>query len=194
MTASWRWRERFRPARVRLLVIAESPPQTVGDAPQRHFYHPAGPSPDTLFRAVAPVLLAAGRIVPGDAPAKERLLVQLSADGFFLLDSAQCPVNHLRSPAVRRETVRRCAATVLRQQVADLRLEPEARICLVVRGTVPAAALPVLSELGLAGRVAHGEGLPFPGRWPGHRETFQQGLRAAATAAGWEFTGQEPIR
>lgn len=185
MAASWAWRQRFRPERVRLLLIAESPPQTVGDAPLRHFYHPAGPPPDTLFRAVAPVLLAEDRIEQGRSEAKERALERLAVGGFFLLDSAQCPVNRLLTPAARREATRRCAATVLREQLAGLPLAAGARICLVVRGTVPAAALPVLRELGLAGRVTAPEGLPFPGRWPGHREAFQQGLRAAADAAGW---------
>ena len=187
MAASWGWRERFRPARVRLLLIAESPPRTVGEAPLRHFYHPAGPPPDTLFRALAPALLGTDALAEGCPAAKEAALRRLAAGGFLLLDSAQCPVNHLPTMASRREVVRRCAGAVLRQQVAALRLEPEARICLLVRGTVPAAALPVLGELGLGSRVPHPGGLPFPGRWPGHREAFQRGVRQAAAAAGWEF-------
>jgi hypothetical protein len=192
MAASWEWRERFRPARVRLLLIAESPPRTVGEAPLRHFYHPAGPPPDTLFRAVAPTLLGTDAIADRRPERKEAALCRLAAGGFFLLDSAQCPVNHLSTPASRRDVVCRCAAVVLRQQLTALSLEPEARIGLVVRGTVPAAVLPVLQELGLAERVVHPDGLPFPGRWPGRREAFQHGVRLAAMAAAWEFSDQEP--
>lgn len=186
MAESWVWRERFRPKRVRLLLIAESPPRSVVDTPLRHFYHPRGPAPDTLFRAVATALLDAAPAREGGAEAKEAALSRLAAGGYFLLDSAQCPVNHLPARD-RRAAIHRCAGAVLRFQVAALALAPEARICLVVRGTVPGAALPVLRELGLVGRVADPAGLPFPGRWPGHREAFQQALREAAVAAGWEL-------
>jgi hypothetical protein len=187
MGEHWRWRARFRPARVRLLLIAESPPYTEPGCPVRHFYHPAGPAPDTLFRATAPVLLAdrAGAKEDRSPAAKAAALAALAERGFLLLDSAKCPVNHLPSIASKREVTRTCASAVLRAEIAALTFLPEARICLVVRGTVPQAALPVLDALGLAERIISREGLPFPGRWPGHRDTFQRALAAAAVQAGW---------
>jgi hypothetical protein len=188
MAAHWSWRARFRPARVRLLLIAESPPYTVPGCPVRHFYHPAGPAPDTLFRATAPVLAAdwADETDGRRSPArKAAALAALAERGFLLLDSAKCPVNHLASLASKRQVTRACAAVVLRAEIEALTFLPEARICLVVRGTVPQAALPVLRELGLEERVVSPEGLPFPGRWPGHRVGFQRALAAAAAQAGW---------
>jgi hypothetical protein len=164
-------------------------------APIRHFYHQAAPSPDTLFRATAPVLLAdcarahVGRWSPA---AKEAALASLAAGGFLLLDSAQCPVNHLADAAARRRVARACAGEVLRAQLAALRLAPEARICLVVRSTVPQATVPLLEELGLMDRVVDRRGLPFPGRWTGHRAAFQAGLATAAALAGWCAFCQEP--
>jgi hypothetical protein len=188
MAAHWRWRARFRPAPVRLLLIAESPPYTVPGCPIRHFYHPGGPPPDTLFRATAPVLLADRPAGPGSdrsPAAKAAALEALTQGGFLLLDSAKCPVNHLPSVPSKRDVTRACAAVVLRAELAALCFVPEARICLVVRGTVPQAALPVLQELGLRKRVVSPDGLPFPGRWPGHRDAFQRALAAAAAQAGW---------
>ena len=57
---------------------------------------------------------------------------------------------------------------------------PDAAICLVVRGTVPPAAGLILDALGLSARVVEPAGLPFPGRWPNHRDRFIAGLREAA--------------
>jgi hypothetical protein len=188
MRLSWEYRARFWPARVRLLLIAESPPHSVPGSPLRHFYHPAAPSPDTLFRVTAPVLLpkwredGGGRWSPTD---KEAALAELAARGFLLLDGAQCPVNHLSATGDRRGAVRRCADVVLRALLSDLEFALGARICPVVRGTVPAAVVPVLDALGLADRLAMREGLPFPGRWSGHRDGFQAGLAQAAASAGW---------
>jgi hypothetical protein len=189
MAAHWSWRARFRPARVRLLLIAESPPYTVPGCPVRHFYHPEGPAPDTLFRATAPVLVAVGPNGRRSPAGKAAALAALAERGFLLLDSAKCPVNHLASHASKREVTRSCAAAVLRAEIAALTFLPEARICLVVRGTVPQAALPLLRELGLEERVVSAEGLPFPGRWPGHRDAFQRALAAAAAQAGWPGVG-----
>jgi hypothetical protein len=191
MAAHWRWRARFRPACVRLLLIAESPPFTVSGCPIRHFYHPGGPPPDTLFRSVAPVLLAGWPNGAGSdrtPAAKAAALEALTRGGFLLLDSAKCPVNHLPSAAHKRDVTRACAAVVLRAELAALCFVPEARICLAVRGTVPQAALPVLQELGLGQRVVSPDGLPFPSRWPGHRDAFQRALAAAAAQAGWPAT------
>jgi hypothetical protein len=185
----WGYRARFWPSRVRLLLIAESPPFSATGARIRHFYHPEAPSPDTLFRATAPVLLAdrpEGRVGSRGADGKEAALALLAQRGFLLLDSAQCPVNHLADGATRRSVARRCAAAVLREMLALLDFTPEARICLVVRSTVPEAVLPMLAQLGLADRVHDRRGLPFPGRWTGHRAAYQAGLTAAAAAAGWE--------
>lgn len=188
MAAYWAFRARFRPRTVRLLLIAESPPRSFGLESLRHFYHPAAPPPDTLFRATAPVLVGEDATPRPESrtTAKERALARLAKAGFFLLDSAQCPVNHLASPAIRGEVARRCADVVLRDWLARLCFAPEARICLVVRSSVPRSVLPVLQELGLDDRVVFPGGLPFPGRWPGHREAFQRGLAEAARQAGWE--------
>jgi hypothetical protein len=69
---------------------------------------------------------------------------------------------------------------VLAGELDSLALAPDAVICMVVRGTVPNAARPVLASLGLESYLIEPDGLPFPGRWSGHRQRFIASLRAAA--------------
>jgi hypothetical protein len=164
------------PATVRLLLIAESPPWSASETAVRHFYNPASPAPDNLFRATAAALLGDDR-TRWQAAEKAAALSRLAEGGFLLLDSAKCPVNHL-APAAKRAATRTCAAHVLREELSRIRWALDAAICLVVRGTVPGAAGPVLEALELGPYVAHSECLPFPGRWRGHRARFIDALRA----------------
>jgi hypothetical protein len=171
------------PEMVRVLLIAESPPWSAEGAAVRHFYNPEGPHPDNLFRATAAALLGDDRTL-WPAAEKAAALRSLVAGGFLLLDSAKCPVNHL-APRERRAAVGACAGHVLAEELDRITLAPGAVICMVVRGTVPAAARPVLAARGLGRYVVEPEGLPFPGRWSDHRRRFITTLRAAA---GWQAT------
>jgi hypothetical protein len=163
------------PERVRLLLIAESPPWSKPGGRVRHFYNPGAPHPDSLFRATATALLDDDRTfwLPED---KARALGRLAAGGFLLLDSAKCPVNHLTAPA-RRAALHACAQHVLRGELERVPFAPEGVICMVVRSTVIAVAAPVLDSLGLGHRLVARDGLPFPGRWPNHRARFIETLR-----------------
>lgn len=163
---------------VRLLLIAESPPWSADGAAVRHFYNAEAPHPDNLFRATAAALLEDDRICWPVAE-KAAALSALTAAGFLLLDSAKCPVNHLPLCS-RRAAVAACAGHVLAEELTRISLAPDAVICMVVRGTVPAAARPVLASLGLGSRIVEPDGLPFPGRWSDHRHRFIKILRAAA--------------
>src|SRR5690349_10044111 len=75
---------RHRPAKVRLLLIAEAPPCTL----DRHFYFPDVPTQDSLFRHVY-------KGVTGKPPTRERKaehLRELADAGVFLIDVCEQPI------------------------------------------------------------------------------------------------------
>jgi hypothetical protein len=169
------------PEIVRVLLIAESPPWSAEGAAVRHFYNPAAPHPDNLFRATAAALLGEERS-SWPAVGKSAALRALAARGFLLLDSAKCPVNHL-APRERRAAIRGCTGHVLAEELDHITLAPGAVICMVVRSTVPEAVRPVLAARGMERYLVEPEGLPFPGRWSDHRRRFITSLRTVAVGA-----------
>lgn len=83
-------RKRYRPRPVRLLLIGESAPDP-GDAERRFFYNPKLHRHDNLFRGVVEAL---GRGPLGRADSdKTRLLGAFQADGVYLIDLVQVPVD-----------------------------------------------------------------------------------------------------
>lgn len=78
--------ERYRPDRVRLLLVAQAPP----DAADRYFYFTDVQTQDTLFRSVARAIL------PNTEPTRSNkavLLAQLRKRGVFLIDLNPDPVD-----------------------------------------------------------------------------------------------------
>ncbi|MBP8805617.1 MAG: hypothetical protein KBG48_09975 [Kofleriaceae bacterium] len=83
-------RERYRPRQVRLLLIGESAPDP-GDAERRFFYNATLHRHDNLFRGVVEAL---GRGPLGRAGSdKSRWLEAFRADGVFLIDLVQDPID-----------------------------------------------------------------------------------------------------
>lgn len=78
--------QRYRPEKVRLLLVAQAPP----DAVDRYFYFPDVATQDSLFRSVARAIL------PGAVPTRDNkasLLGQLRDRGVFLVDLKPDPVD-----------------------------------------------------------------------------------------------------
>ncbi|MBE5513769.1 Uncharacterised protein [Mycobacteroides abscessus subsp. abscessus] len=78
--------ERYRPDRVRLLLVAQAPP----DADDRYFYFTDVATQDSLFRSVARAIL------PHTEPTRDNkasLLAQLRDRGVFLIDLKPDPVD-----------------------------------------------------------------------------------------------------
>jgi len=103
-TASWyeQLREQYRPQHLRILLVAESPPDP-GDGERRFFYSPLL-TYDNLYRGVA-------QAVYGERPDvnvrdKPRVLGLLRDDGFWLIDAVEHPINKttrtLRRAALKR--------------------------------------------------------------------------------------------
>ncbi|MCR8669583.1 hypothetical protein [Agrococcus sp. HG114] len=174
-------RERWRPERVRLLLVAESPPAVDGGQ-RRYFYDDDLLKEDGLFREVAKGLCNAGSLRSG-AGAKVPWLGALRDAGVFLIDLSPVPVNRLG--ANRNRTLASSVADCTARAVA---LGPEG-VILVKRSVhelladpFKAASLPLLHE----------EPVPFPGS--GQQRRFQERFAAAVAALNPPLDLPIPLR
>jgi hypothetical protein len=159
-------RERYRPERLRYLLIAESPPDP-GEGERRFFYSPTLMI-DNLYRGVAEAVYGEREDI--DLRDKLAVLERLQEDGFWLIDAVEYPVNKLgrsdRSRAIEEgvpKLVARC-----------IELGPECGV-IICHGKVYAAVAQPLRDAGVA--VLHDRVLPFPlGNW---RARFVDGFRKA---------------
>lgn len=148
---------RYRPARVRLLLIAEAPPCTL----DRSFYFADVKEQDSLFRHVY-------RGITGKPPTRERKadhLAELRDAGVYLIDVCEMPI---ADGAKVRITADDVASVVERAK----RLTPDAVILIKsnvyddVRGPLVAAGLNVIDVK-----------MPFPGS--GQQKKFDVAFAAA---------------
>lgn len=162
-------RARWKPERVRLLLIAESAPDDGGEiVNRRFFYDDALTSKDGLFREVVRALYNEPKLESGP-DAKKPWLEKLKADGIYLIDLAAVPVNY-QSPAERLDALKRSVdqtialasslspegVVLVKQSVFDLLREP-----------IRSAGLPLL----------HDQFIPFPGS--GQQKRFRERFASA---------------
>lgn len=152
-TAAQAWRSRlrgrYRPDRVRLLFIGESPP-----ASGRFFYN----RDSGLYRAIRDAFLLIDSSIT-DA----NFLDRFKASGCFLTDTCPYPVDRM-DPKSRRAA---CLEGEAKLSRTIKRLQPDAIVTLVrsVRPIVERAT----SAANWSGRSIDA---PYPGRWIRHREKF----------------------
>lgn len=163
-------RTQYRPRRLRVLLIGESPPDPArGD--RRFFYSPRL-TIDNLYRAVAEALY--GKRSDVDIRDKPAVLDRLCDDGFWLIDAVEQPINKLAN-APRARAISDAVPSLV-DRCRSLAPEHGVIIC---HGRVYSAAAPALRRAGV--RVLHDEPLPFPlGNW---RRQFVAGFRQALEAA-----------
>jgi len=148
-----RLRRRYRPARVRLLFIGESPP-----ASGRFFYR----RDSGLYRAIRDAFRMIDPSVTDDT-----FLEIFQRSGCYLIDTCAAPVDRL--DAISRRAACLEGEPALARKIR--RLEPIAIVTLVksIRDNVQRAAV----HARWSGPVLD---LPYPGRWASHRKIFLQGL------------------
>lgn len=160
-------RSRYRPERVEVLLIGESPPDAEG-GDRRFFYVPELSRFDNLYRGVAGAVY--GLEPDFDLTAKEAVLDRLTRDGFWLIDAVERPVNKL-SRAERRAAIT-AGAPRLVERCSELAPERGVIICHSLVYELAASAL-----LNAGVRILHTTPLPFPlGNW---RARFVSGMRLA---------------
>ena len=148
-----RLRRRYRPARVRLLFIGESPP-----ASGRFFYR----QDSGLYRAIRDAFRVADPSITDDT-----FLEIFQRSGCYLIDACAAPVDRLHAH-LRRAA---CLAAEPSLTRTIRRLEPDTIVTLVksIRDNVQRAAVrarwrgPILD-------------VPYPGRWASHRKIFLERL------------------
>src|SRR5437868_6296633 len=90
---------RYKPKKIRLLIVAESPPKPKPPEPARYVYFEDVRQQDSLFRCVARGLL-------GQEPTRDNkaeLLAKLRDEGVFLVDLMPDPFDGLPSNASKME-------------------------------------------------------------------------------------------
>jgi hypothetical protein len=150
--------DRYRPQRVRLLLIAQMPP----DELDRYFYFATVPTADYLFQAVVPHLL-------GEQPArldKREQLAALRDQGVFLIDLKPDPCDDQPIQAFVADLVKRAT-----------KLAPEHAI--LVKVDVYDAAFQALREAAIP---VVDERIPFPST--GQQKQFARKFRNALVLAG----------
>jgi hypothetical protein len=159
-------REAYRPDRLRVLLIAESPPDA-GDGARRFFYSPRL-SHDNLYRGVADAVYGHGNDI--DVRDKAAVLARLQQDGFWLIDAVKAPINK-KTRSERRTAIKAGVSHLVDNAVA---LAPELGV-VICHSVVFELTAPALRSAGLI--VLHDRPLPFPlGNW---RAEFVNGFRAA---------------
>lgn len=157
---------KYQPERVRLLLIAEAPP----DSEERYFYFEDVRDKDSLFRYVAKEVL--GRVP--DRVGKSAALSELRKRGVFLIDVSEDPLSDRSLQADANELIFRCEA-----------LQPE-RIILIKVNVYDDLFVPLTA----AGLPVVDVRIPFPGS--GQQKRFEASFSEALALAGWENETSTP--
>jgi len=167
-----RARNKYRPTKVNVLFIAESPPSSGG-----YFYAEKTIGKDHLFRETMKAL----KLWPVDRPMrkgcdKRPMLKQFRSLGFFLIDTCELPVDKMSPRRRRLSTIQ--GASTLPNRVKEL--DP-GRI-LIVKKTVFNPARHALSIAGFEDRIPSKRSLPFPSH--GNQRRFRRMLRRLVSQNG----------
>ncbi len=164
-----RARRKYRPRKIRLLLIAESPPSSGG-----FFYFPMTIGKDHLFRETMKAL----DLWPENQPMrkgvdKRQMLRRFQSMGLYLLDTCNFPVDKMR-PRERREAV----LEQIPRLVNDV-IEANPLHILAVKSTIFNPVIIALKESGLRSRILNTGPVPFPSH--GNQRVYRSSLRRALT-------------
>lgn len=145
-------RIRWKPDRVKLLMIAESAPAGGKDISGRRFFYAADRlGPDNLFRGVVEAMYGTSK-VDLQRTGKRPWLERLRNDGFFLIDLAPYPVNALNSGERRRvlyEAIPGCIARASALEPAGV-VVVKADLYGILARPLDTAGLPLLQDRPIA--------------------------------------------
>ena len=106
---------RYRPEKVRVLLLAESPPAFTTEDKKAYFYFEENPGGDILFATVIKAVLSK-TYRKRQGPSKTELLRELQAEGIWLIDAVEYPINKIGDKP-RSDAKRRC---LIDKESADL--------------------------------------------------------------------------
>lgn len=162
-----RYRRKYRPRKVRFLLIAESPPSSGG-----FFYFETTIGKDHLFRETMKAL----KLWPEGEPMhggvdKRSMLRHFQSMGFYLLDTCVSPVDKLR-PSDRRKTV----LSQIPRLVNDV-IEANPSHIFIVKSSIFQPVSLALGESSVRSRVLNSGSAPFPNH--GRQRIYRSMLRGA---------------
>ena len=161
----WRAARKFRPAEIKLLLVAKAPPPAPKPGkPERYFYYPDVGEHDSLFVEVAEALL-------GSRPSrssKREVLGQLRDAGVFLIDMRLDPDDGGALDRHIPSLITRCR----RLKAQDI---------ILISTSVYDAAFRRLAEVGLPAVDAR---VDFPGN--GRQRDFRRKFPPALQSIGWD--------
>jgi hypothetical protein len=155
-----RLRERYKPERIKVLFVAESPPKSSDDE-ERFFYNSRLERWDYMYRAVMQAVFPEFEYRRGE---KERWLRKFQAQGYYLIDATDRKVN-CDSPAVRREAL----TVAVKGKLSEIQMlvAPSTPIILIKKNVFKLFNR-LLRDAGY--NVIHKSFLPFPSH--GHQARF----------------------
>ena len=162
-----RARQKYRPHKIRLLLIAESPPSSGG-----FFYFPMTIGKDHLFRETMKAL----DLWPENEPMrkgvdKRPMLLRFQSMGLYLLDTCDFPVNKLRL-VERREIVLQQIPRLVKEVI---NLDPPH--ILILKSSIFQPVITALKESGFRSRVLNSGPVPFPSH--GNQRIYRALLKRA---------------
>lgn len=157
-------RERYRPDRIQVLFVAESPPASSDDEVP-FFYNPRQERYDYMYRSVMKAVFSEFEYRSGE---KETWLQRFQKAHYYMIDATERPVNRLSSAERRKELNRSLGGTVA--HIKKL-ISPGTQIVLVKKNIFEIFNQP-LRDAGC--NVIHESFLPFPSH--GHQARFIEAL------------------
>src|SRR5947199_7609641 len=165
-----RARRKYRPRKVRLLLIAESPPSSGG-----FFYFPTTIGKDHLFRETMKALDLWPTGVPMRRGVDKRpMLRRFQSRGLYLLDTCDFPVDKMR-PRERREAV----VEQIPRLVNDV-MEANPLHILVGKSSLFNPVVIALRESGFQSQILNSGPVPFPSH--GNQRIYRSMLIRALTS------------
>jgi len=165
-------RKKYKPATVKVLFVAESPPFSSDD---RFFYNRDQESRDYLYRSVMEAVFPNFKFKENGRGRKDEWLRKFMEHGYYMIDATDSPVNQL-TPAKRRSMIEGSVATKL-SEIAALVCK-NTPILLVKKNVFEAFKEP----LRCAGfNVINTSFLPFPSH--GHQDRFIKDCRSYLKSA-----------
>lgn len=162
-------RDQYRPNKVKLLWIAESPP-TSGS----YFYFQKTTGKDHLFReTMTAVGLWPAKETMKKGVDKQSMLESFQLRGFFLIDTCAVPVDKLKDRERKRAILEGTSGVV--ELVSEL--NPNGII--IVKSNIYDPVKRALESIGFAGKILNRKPLPFPshGRQQSYRKRISDILR-----------------
>src|SRR6266852_7029357 len=166
-----RARRKYRPHRIRFLLIAESPPSSGG-----FFSFRMTIGKDHLFRETMKALGLWPRNKPMRRGVDKRsMLRRFQSMGFYLLDTCVFPVDKLR-PIERRKAVLSQTGRLVRDVI-----QANPVYILIVKSSIFTPVSIALKDAGLWARVLNTRPVPFPSH--GNQRIYRSMLRHALSKA-----------